>query len=78
MPDLQLTNGVAAGKNPGGTTSGGFEDRDPPCHRRVAAPAQEVWISDRYSAQQKHGERHQTRLAHLARDTAFPLRTAET
>ena len=30
-----------------------------------------VWISDRYSAQQKHGERHQTCLAHLARDTAF-------
>ena len=33
------------------------------------APA--VWISDRYSAQQSHGERHQTCLAHLARDTAF-------
>jgi transposase len=32
-----------------------------------------VWISDRYSAQQKHGERHQTCLAHLARDTAFAL-----
>ncbi len=31
----------------------------------------EVWISDRYSAQQNHGERHQTCLAHLARDTAF-------
>lgn len=30
-----------------------------------------VWISDRYSAQQKHGERHQTGLAHLAGDTAF-------
>jgi transposase len=30
-----------------------------------------VWISDRYSAQQRHGERHQTCLAHLARDTAF-------
>jgi transposase len=30
-----------------------------------------VWISDRYSAQQKHGVRHQTCLAHLARDTAF-------
>lgn len=30
-----------------------------------------VWISDRYSAQQKHGDRHQTCLAHLARDTAF-------
>jgi transposase len=32
-----------------------------------------VWISDRYSAQQKHGERHQTCLAHLARDTAFAV-----
>jgi transposase len=32
-----------------------------------------VWISDRYSAQQKHGERHQTCLAHLARDAAFAL-----
>jgi transposase len=30
-----------------------------------------VWISDRYSAQQNHGERHQTCLAHLARDVAF-------
>jgi transposase len=33
----------------------------------------EVWVSDRYSAQQKHGARHQTCLAHLARDTAFAL-----
>jgi transposase len=33
----------------------------------------EVWISDRYAAQQKHGLRHQTCLAHLARDTAFAL-----
>jgi transposase len=33
----------------------------------------EVWISDRYSAQQSHGARHQTCLAHLARDTAFAL-----
>lgn len=33
------------------------------------APA--VWISDRYSAQQSHGVRHQTCLAHLARDTTF-------
>ena len=33
----------------------------------------EVWLSDRYSAQQSHGERHQTCLAHLARDTAFAL-----
>lgn len=33
----------------------------------------EVWISDRYSAQQSHGMRHQTCLAHLARDTAFAM-----
>jgi transposase len=30
-----------------------------------------VWISDRYSAQQNHGDRQQTCLAHLARDVAF-------
>jgi transposase len=30
-----------------------------------------VWLSDRYSAQQNHGEHHQTCLAHLARDVAF-------
>ena len=35
--------------------------------------APDVWISDRYSAQQKHGARHQTCLAHPARDTAFAL-----
>jgi transposase len=28
------------------------------------------WLSDRYAAQQGHGERHQTCLAHLARDAA--------
>ena len=33
----------------------------------------EVWISDRYAAQQSHGRRHQTCLAHLARDTNFAL-----
>ena len=33
----------------------------------------QLWISDRYSAQQKHGARHQTCLAHLARDAAFAL-----
>ena len=32
-----------------------------------------VWLSDRYSAQQGHGERHQTCLAHLARDVAYAL-----
>jgi transposase len=39
----------------------------------MAGHVPEVWISDRYSAQQTHGERHQTCLAHLARDTAFAL-----
>ncbi|WP_184429994.1 IS66 family transposase [Rhodoblastus acidophilus] len=33
----------------------------------------QVWISERYSAQQSHGQRHQTCLAHLARDAAFAL-----
>ena len=31
----------------------------------------QVWTSDRYAAQQKHGFEHQTCLAHLARDAAF-------
>src|ERR1019366_5951328 len=35
--------------------------------------APNVWISDRYAGQQKHGARHQTCLAHLARDKAFAL-----
>ena len=60
-----------------------FHCKDAVVHRpdysRAARVAEEtmaghvpaVWISDRYSAQQKHGERHQTCLAHLARDTAF-------
>lgn len=39
----------------------------------MAGHVPEVWISDRYSAQQSHGLRHQTCLAHLARDTAFAL-----
>jgi len=30
----------------------------------------QYWLSDRYSAQQGHGHRHQTCLAHLARDIA--------
>jgi transposase len=52
-----------------------------PDYSRAARVAEEVmsgnlpkvWISDRYSAQQNHGARHQTCLAHLARDTAFAL-----
>ena len=52
-----------------------------PDHSRAARVVEEmmgghepdVWISDRYSAQQNHGGAHQTCLAHLARDTAFAL-----
>jgi transposase len=52
-----------------------------PDYSRAARVAEEtmgghvpkVWISDRYSAQQNHGARHQTCLAHLARDVAFAL-----
>src|SRR3954462_7936250 len=32
-----------------------------------------VWISDRYTAQQGHGLRHQPCLAHLARDVAYAV-----
>src|SRR5919206_2876347 len=32
-----------------------------------------VWLSDRYTAQQGHGEAHQTCLAHLARDVAYAV-----
>jgi transposase len=42
-------------------------------HDMMSGHTPDVWISDRYSAQQKHGARHQTCLAHLARDTAFAL-----
>lgn len=35
------------------------------------------WTSDRYSAQQGHGERHQTCLAHLARDIAYALEVSD-
>ncbi len=37
----------------------------------IAGHVLAVWISARYSAQQKHGERNQTCLAHLARDAVF-------
>lgn len=33
----------------------------------------DVWLSDRYAAQQGHGKAHQTCLAHLARDVASAL-----
>jgi transposase len=36
-----------------------------------------VWLSDRYSAQQGHGEAQQTCLAHLARDVAYAREASE-
>lgn len=36
-----------------------------------------IWLSDGYSAQQKHGVHHQTCLAHLARDVAYGLEASE-
>lgn len=40
-------------------------------HDTMAGHRPEVWISDRYSAQQGHGQRHQTCLAHLDRKARF-------
>lgn len=40
----------------------------------MAAHVPDVWISDRYGAQQKRGLAQQTCLAHLARDTEFALK----
>jgi transposase len=37
----------------------------------------EVWLSDRYSAQQGHGVAQQTCLAHLARDVAYALEASD-
>jgi transposase len=37
----------------------------------------EVWLSDRYAAQQGHADAHQTCLAHLARDVAYAIETSE-
>jgi transposase len=36
-----------------------------------------IWLTDAYSAQQNHGEHHQTCLAHLARDVAYGLEAGE-
>jgi transposase len=36
-----------------------------------------IWLSDGYSAQQNHGEHHQTCLAHLARDVAYGLEVSQ-
>ena len=40
-------------------------------HDTMAGHKPEVWISDRYTAQQGHGVRHQTCLAHLDRKARF-------
>lgn len=36
-----------------------------------------IWLSDGYSAQQGHGQHHQTCLAHLARDIAYALEASD-
>ena len=36
-----------------------------------------VWISDRYTAQQGHAAKHQTCLAHLARDVAYAVEASD-
>jgi len=36
-----------------------------------------IWLSDGYSAQQGHGQYHQTCLAHLARDVAYALEVSD-
>jgi transposase len=36
-----------------------------------------VWLSDRYSAQQGHGQAQQTCLAHLARDVAYAVEASD-
>jgi len=36
-----------------------------------------VWLSDRYSAQQRHAESQQTCLAHLARDVAYGVEASD-
>lgn len=46
-------------------------------HDLMGGHRPDVWCSDRYSAQQGHGEAHQTCLAHLARDVAYAEETSE-
>lgn len=36
-----------------------------------------IWLSDGYAGQQRHGEHHQTCLAHLARDVAYALEASD-
>ena len=37
----------------------------------------DVWLSDRYVAQQGHADAHQTCLAHLARDVAYAIEASD-
>ncbi len=43
----------------------------------MAGHQPEVWLSDRYSAQQGHAAAQQTCLAHLARDVAYALEASD-
>lgn len=43
----------------------------------MAGHRPKVWCSDRYSAQQGHGQSHQTCLAHLARDAAYAVEASD-
>lgn len=43
----------------------------------MAGHKPELWLSDGYSAQQGHGHRHQTCLAHLAREVAYGLEVSD-
>ncbi len=46
-------------------------------HAMMGGHRPSVWLSDRYTAQQGHGERHQTCLAHLARDVAYAVEVSD-
>jgi transposase len=46
-------------------------------HAMMAGHRPAVWLSDRYSAQQGHGQVQQTCLAHLARDVAYALEASD-
>jgi transposase len=46
-------------------------------HAMMGGHKPQVWLSDRYSAQQGHGVAQQTCLAHLARDVAYALEASD-
>jgi transposase len=43
----------------------------------MGAHRPKIWLSDGYAGQQRHGEHHQTCLAHLARDVAYALEASD-